>query len=82
MVNEKFLKRPIPDLKYLRKIKWDIHSPRFKEAQLSLGFQDSEVVLRPIAFFQEEEYADKKIVQFRYQHHLSKLLGTLNEIIE
>jgi hypothetical protein len=50
----------------LRKIKWNIHSPRFAEAQLTLGYRDEDLVLKEIKQFQQEEYADVKIVKVRY----------------
>jgi len=53
-LNERFLKRPISDIRMLKKTHWDVNSPRFKEAQLSLGYKDDEVTLKPLAFFHEE----------------------------
>ena len=65
-VNDKYLKQPIQDVRLLRKIKWNIHSPRFAEAQLTLGYRDEDLVLKEIKQFQQEEYADVKIVKVRY----------------
>jgi len=74
--------KAIPDIKLLKKTKWDINSPRFKEAQLSLGYKDDEVILRNKRYFEEEDYQEQSVVQFRYQHHLIKLKTAINEIIE
>ena len=73
---------PITDIRLLKKIKWDVDSPRFAEAQLSLGYEDIDLKLQDINDFAEEEYADKKIVKIRYHHHLYKLKATLNDVIE
>jgi hypothetical protein len=32
----------------LRKIKWNVHSPRFAEAQLTLGYTDEDIALKDI----------------------------------
>lgn len=66
----------------LKKIKWNVNSPRFAEAQLTLGYTDEDVTLKDIKYFQEEDYQDKKIVKVRYNHHLLNIKIILNEIIE
>ena len=50
----------------MKRIKWNVNSPHFKEAQLNLGIPDEDLVLKPIKEFQVEDYADKKIVKIRY----------------
>jgi hypothetical protein len=71
--NEKFLHKPISDFRILRKIKWEVDSPRFQAAMISLGYTKNDVTLRDIKYFQKEDYSDKKIVKMRYHHHLLKL---------
>ena len=39
------------ETKMLKNIKWDIDSPRFKEAQLNLGYKDEDLVLKNIQSF-------------------------------
>ena len=63
----------------LAKIKWDLYSPRFQEASLSLGYTEDDLTLRAPGFFKS---ADRKIMKVRYQHHLIKLKQMLNEVIE
>ena len=41
------------DLRMLRKIKWDLDSPRFKEAQLNLGYKDEDLTIQDIKHFQQ-----------------------------
>ena len=81
-VNERYLRRPIEDPRILRRIKWDIDSPKFKEAQLNLGYSDTDLILRDMNYFQTEENVDKKIAKVRYSHHLIKLKQKVNELIE
>ena len=45
-MNNRYLQGPIHNIKLLRRIKWDIHSPRFKQAQLKLGFDDEDLILK------------------------------------
>lgn len=71
--NERYLRRPIEDPRVLRRIKWDVNSPRFKEAQLNLGYSDNDLILRDLNYFQDDENIDKKISKVRYSHHLIKL---------
>ena len=72
-VNERYLKRPIEDPRMLRRIKWNVMSPRFKEAQLNLGYSDNDLILHDLNYFQHDESIDKKIAKVRYSHHLIKL---------
>lgn len=81
-VNDRYLKFTIPNLNYLRKIKWDIDSPRFKEAQLNLGYQDDDLLLKHLGYFKFNDLEDIKIVKMRYQHHLFQVKQNLNEVIE
>lgn len=73
---------PITDIRLLKKMKWDLDSPRFAEAQLSLGYKDEDLKLLDIKDFTEEDYTDNKIVKIRYHHHLLKLKTTLNDVID
>ena len=61
-INDKDVANPVPDIKTLKKIKWDTDSPRFKEAQLFLGFTDEDLTLKELKEFQNDKSVDKKIV--------------------
>ena len=60
-INDKYIANPVPDVKTLKRIKWDVDSPRFKEAQLLLGYTDEDLTLKHMKDFQEV-YVDNKIV--------------------
>ena len=66
----------------MRRLKFDKDSPRFKEAQLSLGFNDEDLTYKRMSYFQDEEAVDRKVIQLRHQHHLFKLRDDLNMVIE
>lgn len=63
----------------LTRIKWDLYSPRFQEASLSLGYTEDDLTLKTSDYFKSD---DRKIMKVRYQHHLIKLKQMLNEVIE
>ena len=78
-MNDRYIVKPILDIRMLKRIQWDIDSPRFKEAQLSLGYKDEDLILRPKTLFEDSE---NQIAKFKYQHHLTRLRCNLNEIVE
>ena len=46
--------KPISHIRYLKKTRWDINSPKFKEAQMSLGYKDEDVTIKPIEYFKDD----------------------------
>lgn len=44
-INDKYLSHKVNEIKHLKKIKWDISSPRFARAQLNLGLKDADLIL-------------------------------------
>ena len=58
-VNDKYLRKPIEDIRLLKRMKWEIDSPRFREAQIICGYTDEELELKDISEFRQEEYSDK-----------------------
>ena len=68
-INSRYLNHPLSDVRIFRKLKWDIDSPRFKIAQMKLGYDDDDVIKKDMSYFQkdlDDTYFDKKIVKFRY----------------
>lgn len=79
--NDKVLKHIIVDSKKLKRIQWEPDSPRFKEAQFKLGFQDDDLKLKKLQEFFTDESTPVSIAEVRLAHHMNKLKKNLNKVI-
>ena len=69
--------KPLENSKELTHIKWDRKSPRFMEAQMSLGIIDDDLTLRYIEEF-APGHVDNQVGRVRFAHHRKSLMQLLN----
>ena len=65
--------KPLEDISQLRGLHFDTESPRFKQAQHSLGILDEELEVKKRDEFETPTF-DQKICLVRYNHHRTTLM--------